>query len=228
MRSCVIPRHAAFTVSSIHLAQEHTHTAISLEALCDEDLFTRFAAGDDDAYTALYNRYNARVLGYIHSIVGVEESAGDDVFQETFVRLFRERDRHAAHGSESEPIKNVGGWLFRVARNLALNHIRSQRYLAPLPATYDEHLLVTVEEAHAGIFGQTHNEEQLMMAVNAVVETLPAGLREVFILREVNGMSYEETADIIGCSEEAARMRLSRARSAIRRALQTLFIEAEE
>lgn len=199
---------------------------MALEALCDEDLFARFAGGDDDAYAALYHRYSSRVLGYIHSIVGAEESSGDDVFQETFVRLFRERNRcgESAH----EPIKNVGGWLFRVARNLALNQLRSQRYLTSLPTSYDEHLMVTVEEAHAGVFGQTHSEDQLMTAVNDVVETLPAGLREVFVLREVNGMSYKETADIIGCTEEAARMRLSRARSVIRRALQTLFIESQE
>jgi RNA polymerase sigma-70 factor (ECF subfamily) len=201
---------------------------LALQALCDEELFTRFIWGNDDAYAAIYNRYSARLLSYIHSIVGAEDSAAEDVFQESFIRLFRERDRYDDSASSPEPIRNVGGWLFRVARNLSLNHLRSQRYLTALPAPYDEHLLVTIEEAHSGIFGDADNEEQLMQAVNAVVETLPAGLREVFILREVNGMSYEETADIVGCSEEAARMRLSRARSAIRRALQTLFIESQE
>lgn len=205
-----------------------SHTDISRDALCDADLFARFLNGEDDAYTTLYNRYSARVLGYIHSIVGKTESAAEDVYQESFVRLFRERDRIRAAAVAPEPIKNVGGWLFRVARNLALNHLRSQRYLAPLPASYDEHLMVTVEEAHAEAFGTANNEDQLMAAVHAVVETLPAGLREVFILREVNGMSYQEAADIIGCSEEAARMRLSRARSAIRGALQALFIESQQ
>lgn len=203
-------------------------TELALDALCDEELFARFLRREDDAYTALYNRYGARLLSYIHSILGAEESAAEDVFQESFIRLFRERDRMLAKEDAPEPIRNVGGWLFRVARNLALNHLRSQRYLTALPTFYDEHLLITVEEAHSGIFGEADNEELLMEAVNAVVETLPAGLREVFILREVNGMSYEETADIIGCSEEAARMRMSRARGAIRKALQTLFIESQE
>lgn len=157
--------------------------------------------------------------------MGADEEAAGDIFQESFIRLFRERERRQNEEPVPEPIRNVGGWLFRVARNLALNHIRSQRHLAPLPALYDEHLLVTMEEAHSGIFGDADNEDLLMQAVNSVVQTLPAALREVFILREVNGMSYEETADIVGCSEEAARMRLSRARSAIRRALQPLFVE---
>lgn len=205
-----------------------SHIELALDALCDEELFTRFLRGEDEAYTALYNRYGARLLSYVHSILGAEESAAEDVFQESFIRLFRERDRALAKEPAPEPIRNVGGWLFRVARNLSLNYLRSQRYLMALPTSYDEHLLVTVEEAHAGIYGDPDNEDLLLDAVNSVVETLPAGLREVFILREVNGMSYEETADIIGCTEEAARMRMSRARSAIRRALQTLFIASQE
>lgn len=123
-------------------------------------------------------------------------------------------------------MKNVGGWLFRVGRNLSLNHIRSQRYLASLPPEYDECFAVPLEEAHAALFGDADNEEVMMAAVNSVVETLPAALREAFVLREVNGMSYQESAAIMGCSEEAARMRLSRARTAIRRALHTLFVDS--
>jgi RNA polymerase sigma-70 factor (ECF subfamily) len=69
------------------------------------------------------------------------------------------------------------------------------------------------------------DEDKLLQEVRRVVETLPAGLREVFMLREVNGMSYQETAQIVGCSEEAARMRLSRARSAIRQALRPLLVD---
>jgi RNA polymerase sigma-70 factor (ECF subfamily) len=201
------------------------HSQATLEALRDEDLFSRFMTGEDGAYVVLYRRYGARVLNYIQSLLGREDRAADDLYQETFLRLFRERSRH--HSLPPAPIKNVGGWLFRVARNLTLNHIRSARYLTDFPSNNDEILFTTVEEAHAELFGDGWDEESLLHAVKTVVETLPAGLREVFILREVNGMSYEETAEIVGCSEEAARMRMSRARSAIRRALQSFFVENE-
>jgi RNA polymerase sigma-70 factor (ECF subfamily) len=195
---------------------------VVLHALCDEELFRRFLDGDDAAYTTLYHRYSARLLGYIRSLLSGDPEAADDLFQETFIRLFRERDR--CRDGETEAVRNAGGWLFRVARNLTLNHLRSRSYLAPL-STQDETLMVTVEEAHNDFFGDEPDEETLLSAVHEVVQTLPAGLREVFLLREVNGMSYEQTAEIIGCSEEAARMRLSRARSAIRRALQSLFVD---
>jgi RNA polymerase sigma-70 factor, ECF subfamily len=194
-----------------------------LHTLCDDELFSRFAEGDDRAFTTLYERYRERLLGYVHSLLGNDNAAADDVFQECFLRLFRERER--VRGGTATAIVNVGGWLFRVARNLSLNQIRSGRYLAALPPEYNEQLLVTVEEAHAGVFDDTPSEQALMDAIAVVLETLPSGLREVFVLREMNGLSYAETASIMGCSEEAARMRLSRARSAIRRALQPMFVD---
>ena len=194
-----------------------------LHSLCDDELFRLFAEGDDRAYTTLYERYRERLLGYVHSLLGGDSIAADDVFQESFLRLFRERERCRAGRTAS--ITNVGGWLFRVARNLSLNQIRSNRYLASLPPEYNEQMLVTVEEAHAGVFDDGPSDESLMEAIGVVIETLPSGLREVFVLREMNGLSYNETASIVGCSEEAARMRLSRARSAIRRALQSMFVD---
>jgi RNA polymerase sigma-70 factor (ECF subfamily) len=201
----------------------NAHIASALHTLCDDTLFTRFAEGDDRAFTTLYERYRERLLGYIHSLLGNDSPVADDVFQESFLRLFRERER--CRSGASTTITNVGGWLFRVARNLSLNQIRSGRYLAPLPPEYNEQLLVTVEEAHAGVFDDGPSEQALMEAIGVVLETLPSGLREVFVLREMNGLSYAETASIIGCTEEAARMRLSRARSALRRALQSMFVD---
>lgn len=196
-----------------------------LQAFSDADLFAQFLAHRDEAFTALYHRYAARLLGYIHSILGESEFACDDIFQESFLRLFRERKNYAAP-NPPEPIRNVGGWLFRVARNLMLNHLRSRNYLAELDASFDERLLFPVEEAFPTLFGDhadRADDAMLLEAVNAVVKTLPANLREAFVLREVNGLSYQETASLMGCSQEAARMRLSRARSAIRSALQPLL-----
>ncbi|MBC8145328.1 MAG: RNA polymerase sigma factor [bacterium] len=192
-------------------------------SLCDDELFRQFAEGDDRAFTTLYERYRERLIGYVHSLLGSDNPASDDVFQESFLRLFRERER--CRSGATQNILNVGGWLFRVARNLSLNQIRSARYLTALPPEYNELMFVTVEEAHAGVFDEGPSEHALMEAIGVVIETLPSGLREVFVLREMNGLSYSETATIIGCSEEAARMRLSRARSAIRRALQSMFVD---
>lgn len=192
-------------------------TVHALPALCDAELFERFLGGDNNAYTVLYHRYSARVMGYVQSLVGMSNQAADDIFQEAFIRLYRERNR--TQQVENSPLRNVGGWLFRVARNLSLNQIRSESYLTEMPSGYHEKLITTTGDAFPALFGDELDEEELMQKVHQVVATLPVGLREVFVLREINGMSYEETAEIVGCSMEAARMRLSRARSAIRQAL---------
>lgn len=194
----------------------------ALPALCDGDLFERFLEGENGAYTVLYHRYSSRVNGFIRSLLGRGNMAADDVFQETFLRLFRERKKvqqRREEGAEVPPIQNVGGWLFRVARNLALNQIRSEGYLTDLPEGVSEGLVTTTSEAFPDMFGTQGAEERLLQKVYAAVDDLPIALREVFILREVNGMSYEETAEIVGCSMEAARMRLSRARKTIREML---------
>ena len=200
-----------------------TSAATSLPALCDADLFARFLDGEQASFTVLYHRYAARVNGYIRSLVGTQNLAADDVFQETFLRLYRERRRDGA-----TPVSNVGGWLFRVARNLSLNQIRSEGYLTDLPEGYGNDLVTTPKEAFPNLFGPEVSDEELVRHVHAVVETLPSTLREIFVLREVNGMSYEETAAIANCSTEAARMRLSRARAAIRAALADVRQENQE
>lgn len=192
------------------------------DLLCDDELFERFLSDEEDAYTALYRRYGARLLGYIHSLIG-DDPGAEDLLQEAFIRLYRERDR--VRSGAVEPVRNVGGWLFRVARNLSLNHIRSLSYLAPLPAEQSGMLSVDIEESHASLFGDAVHEQALMQAVNKAVAALPSTLREVFVLREMNGLSYTEVSSIMGISEEAARMRLSRARGTIRTALQPILAE---
>ncbi len=197
--------------------KQNRHVPESLPALCDAELFERFLSGDNRSYTTLYHRYASRVMGYIRSLLGAENQAADDVFQETFLRLFRERNR--AEADDRQLLQNVGGWLFRVARNLSLNQIRSESYLAELPPAFNTQLTTSPGEAFPELFGEHLEEEELLRKVYNAVEALPVTLREVFVLREVNGLSYEETARIIDCSMEATRMRLSRARSAIRHML---------
>ncbi|MCE2504524.1 MAG: RNA polymerase sigma factor [Chlorobi bacterium] len=188
-----------------------------LPALCDAELFERFLAGEKSAFTTLYHRYAARVMGYIRSLLGAENQAGNDIFQETFLRLYREKNRIDENRQSS--LTNVGGWLFRVARNLSLNQLRSESYLTEIPLEYTPQLVTTTSEAYPTLFGKHQEEEELLHKALKAVEELPISLREVFVLREVNGMSYEETSELIGCSIEAARMRLSRARSTIRSTL---------
>jgi RNA polymerase sigma-70 factor (ECF subfamily) len=216
-----------YTVSRLH------------QTVSDEDLLDQFLAGDDDAYVKLFERYDKGLLTYLRTILKDTPEAADDLFQETFVRLFRERDRARERGSEYGSIKNLRGWLFRVAHNLAISHLRSDRPYIPLSemdsdgGRWDERLMVPIEESFEELYGDTRrwNDAELYERLRACVELLPQSLREVYVLREINGLEYEQVAQVAGCSQEAARMRISRARRALRKSLSKYLdfgVDAEE
>lgn len=201
----------------------------------DETLLEQFLLGDDAAYTALYERFDANVLTYLRTILKDDLVVADDLFQETFVRLFRERKRRAESPDAYAPIKSVRGWLFRVAHNLAISHHRSHRQSVSLSdgdgdnAHWDERLLVPIEESFAQIYGEENEirSESLHDRLRVAIDLLPPALREVYVLREINGLEYDQVAMVAGCTQEAARMRISRARRALRKALEP-YLEKPE
>ncbi len=198
----------------------------------DEGLLERFLSGDDHAFTALYERYEARVLTYLRTILKERPEVADDIFQETFLKLYRERDRASNAGAVSgddayTTIRNFRGWLFRVAHNLAISHLRSSRVGYSLSEDdethrWDERLMVPIEESFAGLFGEDDplTSDSLYEKLRTAVDLLPRTLREVYVLREINGLEYDEVAETVGCTPEAARMRISRARRSLRKALE--------
>ena len=93
----------------------------------DEALYERFLDGDDRAYSELYGRYDRKVLTYLRTILRDHPEAADDMFQETFVRLFRERKRMAEDGEDYNTIQSVRAWLFRVAHNQAISYLRKRK-----------------------------------------------------------------------------------------------------
>lgn len=197
--------------------------------MSDEALLEQFLLGDDIAYTRLYERFDASVLTYLRTILKDELDIADDLFQETFVRLFRERKRRVDAPDAYSPIKNVRGWIFRVAHNLAISYHRSNRQSVSLSdgdsdggAHWDERLMVPIEESFAQIYGEQDElrSESLQDRLRTAIDLLPPALREVYVLREVNGLEYDQVAMIAGCTQEAARMRISRARRALRKALE--------
>lgn len=201
----------------------------------DEALYERFLDGDDRAYAELYGRYDSKVLTYLRTILRDHPEAADDMFQETFVRLFRERKRRGEEGNDYTMIQSVRAWLFRVAHNQAISYLRKRKKTIAFSESgeeervWDERLMAPIEESFADLYGETDplKEEQLYGKLLACVELLPAALREIYVLKEINGLPYEEVARVAGCTYEAARMRLSRARKTLRKALSP-YLKNEE
>lgn len=234
-RSPLLPsyfRHLVIFCQCVSDSRQHTRLESPATAT-DEALLEQFLLGDDHAYTRLYERFDASVLTYLRTILKDDLSIVDDLFQETFVRLFRERKRRIEAPDAYAPIKNVRGWLFRVAHNLAISHHRSRRQSVSISddgdAHWDERLLVPIEESFAQIYGEENEmrSESLHERLRVAIELLPPALREVYVLREINGLEYDQVAMVAGCTQEAARMRISRARRALRKALERYLEKSE-
>jgi RNA polymerase sigma-70 factor (ECF subfamily) len=152
-----------------------------------------------------YADHQAGVYHYLRRIVGGMEVARD-LTQEVFLRVSRA-------GVPDAPPMGRRAWVFRIARNLALNHLRDDRRR---PAG--------VELAEPVVPGT----QELSVAIARAIDALPPLDRDVFLLRETAGLRYDEIAAACEITEGVVRMRLHHARQALRQALgSTLDVRAQ-
>lgn len=141
---------------------------------------------------SLFAAHHHRLLRYLCRAVGDAETARD-LTQDVFVRV--SRTAIPADG-------DLTAWLFRIARNLALDHHRSRRrHPEPLPLVDD---------------ATRAPSQDVNLAVNAALAALPELDRDVFLLREVAGLSYEEIAGACELTPDAVRSRIHRTRLQLR------------
>lgn len=163
-----------------------------------------FRAGDRDAFRFLYDTYSGSVYRFCRHMLG-DESSAKDAFQDTFIRFYE-------HRSELKG-DNVRSWLFVIARRTCLNVIRSRR---TLHETFDEGAHAWRQDAESDVALR----DQIEIAMRA----LPVALREALILREYEGHSYQEIADICAVDVSLAKVRVHRARLTMRKLLSAIVL----
>ena len=150
----------------------------------DEALFERMRAGDMAAFDRLYDRLEGPLFGFIRVRLG-DQTEAEDVLQETFLAVLRERDRAAS-------LRSVRAWLYQVAHNLCLNRLRSRRRAGKAMEAVG-HADATIDPSGPA---QTALEAaERARVLSAAVERLPPTLAELYHLR-ASGLSYEEVAEI--------------------------------
>jgi RNA polymerase sigma-70 factor (ECF subfamily) len=151
----------------------------------DEALYRRVKGGDLHAFDTLYERYEARLFGFLRSMLKNRADA-EDVFHEAFLRTLKSRD---------VVFDREGGfrtWLYRIARNLALNHHRSEGRGARAVRSLGD---VTHDDGPPPADKRMADGE-LLAALDQAVTRLPPALVEIFQLRS-SGLSYEEMATVL-------------------------------
>lgn len=173
----------------------------------DEELFSLLSGGKKEAFVELYTRYRGRIYAYALRMVGDKDRA-NDIFQETFVRVYQQCL------DSRRNVLNVSAYLFTTARNLCLNAIRDQK-----PTT-------AVEDFHQVVYQPSHENIELAELVKTALELLPIHHREAFVLREYDGLSYQEIAEITGQTLASVKIHIYRAKEKLRKILSPYLEEA--
>ena len=168
-------------------------------------------AGDGDAFAELVRRYRARLLNFVDRMIHDRDRA-EDLVQEAFLRVFRHIGRY-------DPARKFSTWIYTIASNLAKNELRN-RGRNPI-VLYQTLRARGDEESRPLQFEDARTRPDdlfvgryLRELVDATVATLAPHHREVFVLRELEGRSYEEIAGIVGVNLGTVKSRLNRARHA--------------
>lgn len=174
----------------------------------DGDLLDRVLAGERDAYGILVGRYQERLFRFALASVRDRDTAADLV-QDTLVRAYanlatcRDRDR-------------FGAWLFRILRNRCIDHGKEHR-------RRDVSLFDRGELASTLGLPEVETERSYLRdALERALAELPEAQREAFLLKHLQGMSYEEISVVLDVGTSALKMRVARAREALQSALATL------
>jgi RNA polymerase sigma-70 factor, ECF subfamily len=176
----------------------------------DEDIVRQVLDGNSAIFELLMRRYNERVYRAARAIVRDEHEA-EDIMQQAYVNAF-------THLRQFNGSARFSTWLTKIAVNESLARVRRRgRYdafdddlsnvkpfMSRSPAENPE------RQAFAG---------ELRCLLEWAIDTLPDGMREVFVLRDVEGLSTSEVAESLGVSEDVVKTRLSRGRAALRRVL---------
>lgn len=189
----------------------------------ERKLIERCRAGDLAAFRPLVERHEDRIYSLARSMLGDEEAA-KDAAQEAFIRAFRSLDRF--QGSAS-----FFTWLYRIATNVCLNSIRGQSTRADRISLDD--MSRADEVPPDALFtddpGQSDFERlELRERIDALLARLTPEHRAVIILKDLEGRTQEEIADLLDLSIGTLKSRLSRARANLKRLMQPLYDEWTE
>ena len=181
---------------------------LELADLRDEDVMERCALGSEAAFRALVQRYRTRLMNLVCRFINDRDRA-EEISQEVFLRVYRNRERYRKSGKFST-------WIFTIAVNLTKNEIRSR---VRHKGTFS---LDAVDEEGSGQGmsfpdlgpgpDENLNAAEIRSRVAEALEKIPPRYREAVILRDVEGLSYEEVGEILRIPGGTVRSRINRAR----------------
>ncbi len=190
----------------------------------DQALVERVQQGDKQAFGLLVSKYQRRLIRLISRLIR-DPAEVEDVAQEAFIKAYR-----ALPGFRGESAFYT--WLYRIGINTAKNHLASRGRRVPTSTDFDSEEAENFDDGER--LRDPNTPERILMSkqigatVNAAMEALPEDLRNAIVLREIDGLSYEEIAQVMDCPIGTVRSRIFRAREAISEKLKPLLDAAPD
>jgi len=181
--------------------------------LSDKQLLQRVKESDTRAFSALVDRYKVKLFNLLYRMLQNREEA-EDILQETFLRVFREKESY-------DPSYAFSTWIYTIALNLCRNQLKRRkrfRFFGMDLIKDDRRYAVETRVQSDG----------LSSTLDRAIASLPVKYRTVFVLREVNQLSYEEMAESLSVPLGTVKSRVNRARLMLRDKLKPMFGEEYE
>jgi RNA polymerase sigma-70 factor (ECF subfamily) len=184
----------------------NTHTALSTEVDSDQDIIGRVIAGDRDAFATLINRYSDPLYRHALGMTGSPDVA-EDILQTSFIKAYHHL---------GEVRGRFDAWLFRIVANGCKDWLKNIRRTH---LSYDE----DDQPSNFNTPDEDLDRTELRQDLDSALAELAPSLREAFVMKHVEGRSYEEMADLLGTTVGALKMRVHRAREALQALLEEKY-----
>lgn len=186
--------------------------------LTDHELIAAVGQGDEDAFRLIVERYRNQIVNFIYKMLNDYDRA-TELAQETFLRIYTTAHKYQATYSFST-------YIYRIASNLAISELRQRKrrrwvsIFNPFGARDGEEERELILPDTAPLQDETLIDSDRRKAVARAIQSLPEKYRLTLVLRDVEGLSYDEIAEVTGLSEGTVKSRINRARNLLRDKLQ--------
>jgi len=182
----------------------------------EKELILRTMEGDEEAFGVLVKKYKTKVFNLAYSLTH-DRDAADDLAQESFIKAYFALPRFKLKSG-------FGTWLYRIAINTVKDYLRKKGRIKKVTFEKEiEHLIIQEDEMEKK--EKKQQEEQNRRLVHEAIQSLPEKHQLILSLRDIQGFSYGEIADILNVSPGTVDSRLHRARKTLRKKIELFLIQ---
>ena len=188
--------------NSYHMLQDSKKNNFSYK---DEELILQFQQGNENAYIELVNRYKNKLINFTFNYLGDRDLA-EDIVQETMLKLYEKRHYYKA-------IAKFSTWIYTIARNQANTELRKRkrRNISFLSQMTKNGKDFDLDSKSPDLINELQNT-YLAKRINKAIQLLPEHFREVIVLRDIQGLSYEDIGLVMDAPLGTIKSRINRAR----------------